>query len=289
MPNPMPLTRRQIVAPIATFSLASLLRASEPKILVPSYNTFTDQEEVELGEAFDKKMQSEAKFVTDGLISDYLNDIVHRLGLASRRPNLPYFARIIDVAVVNANAVPGGIVYVNRGLLDLVRQEDELSAALAHEVGHVAAHHGTNKLAAIFIGKSFYELVKREVLHDQAIVAGVIEKLGGALFLLAQLQYSRTNESEADLLGYYNMLRGGWDPDGMVALLQLLLSHSGDPNFVEAIFSDHPPTSERIQAIQRELRQAPPSAGLIRDAPRFHQMKEMLAQLPPPRMKGMPR
>jgi len=281
-------TRRQMVAPMAGLSLARLLRASEPRIVVPSYNTFTDEEEIELGKAFDRKMQSEAKFVTQDSISGYVNEMVQRLGRASRRPNFPYFARIIDVAEVNANAVPGGIVYVNRGLLDLVRQEDQLAATLAHEIGHVAAHHGTNKLAAIFIGRSFYELVKREVLHDQSVIVGVIEKLGGALFLLAQLQYSRTNETEADLLGYYDMMRGGWDPNGMAALLKELLGHSRDPNFVEAIFSDHPPTSERIQGIQRELREAPPPPGLIRDSPRFRQMKALLGQLPPPKMKGMP-
>lgn len=289
MRRPAPLTRRQITTVATAFSLSTLLRASEPKIEVPSYNTFTDEEEIELGKAFDQKIRSEARFVTEHFVVRYLGEIVQELGRTSRRPNFPYSVRVIDVDEVNANAIPGGFIYINRGLLNLVRQEDELVATLAHEVGHVAAHHGTDKLAAIFIGRSFYELVKREVLRDQTVITKVIENLGGALFLLAQLHYSRANESEADLLGYYNMMRAGWDPNGMIRLLKQLLALSKDPNFVQAILSDHPPTSDRIQAIDRELREAPPRAGLTRDSVRFHQMKALLQRLPPPQMKSMPR
>lgn len=293
MSNPFGCTRRSFVLTSQISALGLLLngrlRASEPRIVVPSYNTFTDEEEVELGKAFDKKMTEEAAFITQPYLSGYLNEIVQKLGHTSRRPNFRYSIRTIDVAEVNASAVPGGFMYVNRGMLDMVEDESQLVATLAHEVGHVAAHHGTNKLAAIFIGKSFYELVKREVLHDQAVIANVIEKLGGALFLLAQLQYSRSNEADADLLGYYNMMRAGWHPEGMITMFRLLLAHSRDPNLVEAVFSSHPPTSERIQAIERETREAPPDPGLIRNSDQFRQMKAVLRQLPPPRMKSMPR
>ncbi len=272
----------------AGFSFARNARASEPRVVVPSYNTFTDEEEVQLGKTFDRKMTEEARFVADPFINGYVNDMVQKLSATSRRTNLRYSARVIDVAEVNASAVPGGFLYVQRGMLDLVQEEHELAAVLAHEVGHVVAHHGTNKLAAIFIGKSFYELVKKEVLHDQEIVAGVLEKLGGALFLLTQLKYSRSAESDADLLGYYNMQRAGWHPDGMLSMFRRLLAHSSDPNFVQAIFSTHPPTAERIQAVQHEMREAPPAGELARNSGRFQQMKSALAKLPPPQMKKMP-
>ena len=177
---------------------------------------------------------------------------------------------------------------MTRGLLDVMRSECQLAGVLAHEVGHVAGRHSTNQLSLIFRAKRFYEIVKKQVLRDRDMVGDVIEKLGGALLLLGQLQYSRANETEADLLGYYNMMRAGWHPKGMLQFFNYLTQKEGDPSTIKTILSTHPKSSDRAETIRQEMLIAEPPSNLVETTQSFTAIRASILRLPPPSMKSLP-
>src|SRR5579863_10114617 len=123
---------------LATFCAAGAVRAfaDEPRIEVPIYNRMSDEQEVALGRETARGIEKEKnlRFVENGNFRDYVDDLFHKIVRTCRRPNLPYSIKIVDTREINAFALPGGFVYLNRGLIEWARTESELSATLSHEV-----------------------------------------------------------------------------------------------------------------------------------------------------------
>ena len=118
----------------------------------------------------------------------------------------------MNTDAVNAFSLPGGYIYVYRGLLDFVVNESELAGVLAHEVGHVVAYHSMNDVARRYwIDQGMYQLKKAGMLDDQQMV-DMLQRYGGPILLFADRKFSREEESEADMLGMYNAIRAGYDP-----------------------------------------------------------------------------
>ena len=215
------------------------------------------------------------------MIGSYLNGIVHKLGDASQRPRWPYYIKVVNSADVNASAIPGGFLYVQRGLLDFVTDENEMVGALAHEIGHVVARHTTNHLMLEFMARNLYEMVKRNILLNNDVIANIIEQLGGPVILLAQLQYSRANESEADMLGFYEMYRAGWHPNGLLKFFTRLREQEGSRSPVDVMLSDHPDTAERADAIRRELETVHITSPMREQTIQFRALKTALRLMTP--------
>ena len=287
------LSRRRFLgftgqAGVTMFLPAALLHAVEPKVRNEPYNTLTEQEEIALGRKFSAEYEKNVEILHNPDLDIYLNRMVRKLGNASQRPEWPYQAKAVNLAEVNACAIPGGFLYVNRGLLKTVGDENELAGVLAHEVGHVVARHTTNALILNFMAHNLYERVKENILLDNDVISRVIEALGGPVFLLAQLHYSRENESEADLLGFYEMLRAGWNPAGMLRFLTRMAQATGWDNPLEVMLSDHPGASERAGAIRREMATVRITAPSVIESTEFRTIKATLRTLPPapqPRQK----
>src|ERR1700730_1683571 len=138
-------SRRNFLAALCSAG-ASRALAEEPKIDVPGYNKMSDEQEIALGREAAQGIEKDRKlkFVEAGGIRDYAGDLFSKIVRTSRRPNLPYSIKIVDTKEINAFALPGGFVYLNRGLMQWARSESELAAALCHEVGHVSGHHSAN-------------------------------------------------------------------------------------------------------------------------------------------------
>ena len=119
------------------------LRADEPKIETPSYNTMTDTQEIAIGREAAAEIEKERKltFVEVPRVQAYVSRVVAQLAGQSRRPQLAYSVKVVDTAQINAFALPGGFLYVNRGLIEWARSESEVAAVLGHEVGHVVGRH----------------------------------------------------------------------------------------------------------------------------------------------------
>jgi predicted Zn-dependent protease len=201
---------------------------------------------------------------------------------ASRRPQLQYTFKIVNTDSVNAFSLPGGYIYVNRGLLDFVLTESELAGVLAHEVGHVVAYHSMNDVARrTLVDRGMYELQKAGLMNDKQMV-DMLQHYGGPILLFADRKFSREEESDADLFGMYNVIRAGYDPQGLVSALGRLSKFTGNPTLVEGLLMNHPLPGERVTALRAELLQNPPPKGLEKDSLAFRAAKLQLKALPPP-------
>jgi predicted Zn-dependent protease len=123
------------------------LHAEEPTSSKAFYNTFSDQEEMAMGRQAAEEAEKQRPILNAPPLSAYLRDVGQKVAQASRRPQLPYVFKIVNSNSVNAFSLPGGYVYVNRGILDFVQNESELAGVLAHEIGHVVAYHSMNDVA----------------------------------------------------------------------------------------------------------------------------------------------
>jgi len=258
-----------------------LLRAEEPTPSKAFYNTFTDDEEMAMGRKAAEETDKQMPILDSPLLNEYLNVLGRKVAQVSRRPELEYSFKIVNTDVVNAFSLPGGYIYVNRGLLDFVQSESELAGVLAHEVGHIVAYHSMNDVARrALVDRGIDELKKSGVFTDQQ-VGDMMDHYGGPILLFADRKFSREEESEADMLGLYNAIRAGYDPQGLIAALARLSKFTGNPSLVEALLMNHPLPAERVQALREELKQNPPPAGLKDDSLAFRAAKLQLKALPP--------
>jgi predicted Zn-dependent protease len=280
------------VAGIALFSghLLPKLAAEEPRVADRSISNISDADEIALGKQFAEELEREAPVVSNAGIDRYLNSVVQELASQSQRPNMPYRIKLINSREVNASSLPGGTLYVNRGLLELLTSEDELAAIVAHEIGHVVGRHTIRQLVLTLQARTLLQPVLENLSKQNGVVEKIILQLGGAVALLARLRFSRQDEAQADLLGFYEVLRAGWDPRGFVKMFAALrkmeaLGQSGDGTPV-AIFSGHPPTQERLAAIQREIARVTIPEDARTDSVEFRACKKALRLLPdPPRSR----
>jgi len=257
------------------------LRAEEP---VPSraiYNTFNDEEEMAMGRKAAEETEKQLPILDAPLLTAYLNNLGQKLAHDSRRPQIQYSFKVINTDTVNAFSLPGGFIYVHRGLLDFVVNESELVGVTAHEIGHIVAYHSMNDVARhALVDQGMYQLQKAGLLKDQQVV-DMIQRYGGPIILFADRKFSREEESEADMLGMYNSIRAGYDPQGLITSLARLSKYTGNPTLVEALLMNHPLPGERVMALRAELQQNPAPKGLETDSVAFRAAKAYLKSLPP--------
>jgi predicted Zn-dependent protease len=270
--GPFAMSMRAALSPLAAL-------VSEPHPVQRSFVQITDEQEIELGDQFAANAEKSLEIVSGGGLDTYLNGMVRRLARVSQRPNLPYSVKLVNSQDVNAFSIAGGHVYVHRGLIESIETEDELAATLGHEIGHIVARHSINELARELEARRLLSIVLANLSRPNGVVARVIDRLGGFATVLALLHYSRADENEADLLGFYEMLRAGWDPHGMLKLFQML--ELVGPR-ASRYLSSHPPNADRAAVIRNELEQVRLPAGLRKDSIAFHLFKTTLGALPAP-------
>jgi predicted Zn-dependent protease len=263
--------------------LSSWSSAEEPHPVRMPFNDLSDEDEVALGDIIAANLDKQLQVVNGPLIDSYLGGIVGKLAKASQRPNLPYRCKLVNTDEINAYSIAGGRIYLNRGLVEFVTREDQLVATLAHEIGHVVGRHSANQIMLTFRARKAYELVKNNIPQHSKMIDEVIEKLGGAVALLALLHYSRENEREADKLGFYEMLRAGYAPSGFLSLFEMLAAlekQSGGTTV--PLLLDHPPAEDRAEAIRQELTEVTIPKGAVADSLSFHAFRLAMNLLPAP-------
>jgi predicted Zn-dependent protease len=155
-----------------------------------------------------------------------------------------YTLRAMDDEVVNAFALPGGPIFLHRGLLRRIEAPEALAGLIAHEMGHVQARHGTQGVARAV----FWTLLAQAALGDLGGLGQILAQHGT---VLAENAYSRDQEREADSLGALRLAEAGIDPAGMASLLEILEEQSHETPGLAALWSTHPLTSERIDNVRR--------------------------------------
>ena len=268
------MSRQRAGSAVRGFALAGILTSM---LLACSVS---QDEEVELGRRNAEQVDAQLPLVRDPVASNYVQALGTSLARATTRQDLEWRFRIVDSRQINAFALPGGFIYVNRGLIERAERLDELAGALAHEVGHVALRHSARQIekqtktgVAVELGCRLTDLCNSDVARA-AIQVG-----GAALFA----RYSRHDEAEADSEAVQLVIDAGIDPNGIPALFQRLIEERRrSPARIEVFFASHPLEEDRIVATQREIEALAPSLpqGLRQDDPSYQAFKAHLASLP---------
>ncbi|HEU0092668.1 MAG TPA: M48 family metallopeptidase [Vicinamibacteria bacterium] len=237
-------SRRALAGALFSLSLASATPAA-------AINLFSVQQDAEVGRQAAQDAERQLPMLRDGTTEGYINAIVQRLAAVAPGPRFPYRARVVNAAEINAFALPGGYVYVNRGLIEAVRNEGELAGVLAHEMAHVAQRHGTSQATKAYGAQMGVGLLG-QLLGGRDQRLGVGEQIIGSLGLNALfMKFSRNAESEADRVGAQMMSRAGYDPMAMANFFDLLAAQQrGNPSAVSQFFSDHPSPQNRSASIR---------------------------------------
>ena len=214
----------------------------------PRATLMSEADEAKIGAREHAKMIKEFGGVYDDTeLGAYVAGIGLRVVQGSRKPNAPYRLTILDSPIVNAFALPGGYIYITRGLLALVNSEAELAAVLGHEIAHVTARHGAHRHTQ-GVGTSVAAGVLSAVLGNKA--ANQIIELGWRAWLS---KYNRTQEYEADKLGVETLYRAGYDAHGAAGFLASIGAHSelvaqlhGNQGQVPGWLATHPNTDDRV-------------------------------------------
>jgi predicted Zn-dependent protease len=241
----------------------------------------SQQQEVQMGQEYAQQINAQLPIIQDPELNRYINVLGDSIAGLTSRKDLDWHFFIVDAQEVNAFAVPGGFVYVNRGLIQRADQMDELAGVLGHEIGHVVRRHTVKQMEkeqGANVGITL-ACILTSICSSQAAGAA-INIAGGAVFA----RFSRQDEAEADVEGVKNTVRAGISPTGMVTMFQKLLEErKSRPGAVESWFLTHPLEEDRINAVQALINQIPPAqlAQLGTDTRNFHAFKTRLQSLPP--------
>lgn len=246
------------------------------------------QQEVQMGQQEAQQVNAQLPMVQDAVINSYVNSLGNRIAKLTSRGDLQWQFQVVNSDVVNAFALPGGFVYVNRGVLERASNMSEVAGVLSHEIEHVVERHSVKQMeqaqgANVGVGI----LCALTGVCQSGVAQAAIQVGGTAVFA----KFSRTDEVQADEGGFNNVMRAGISPRGMYTFFQKLLAEeqqSGGGN-AAAWFSDHPGTQDRIADIQRMLNQVPASQlnALQTNDSGFATMKARLSRLgPAPKVQG---
>jgi beta-barrel assembly-enhancing protease len=236
------------------------------------------EEEIEIGKASDAQVRRQLVVLRDAPTNDYVKTIGRRLARNADGPKYPYTFAVVNDGDVNAFALPGGPVWINRGALRMAANESQVAAVLAHEIAHVARRHAANQLTKAMIAN-----------WGLGLLGAVLGNSGGAnaaqvaARLMANgafLTFSRDDERDADRVGLAIMTRAGWDGRGMIEMLESLQRKTKqDPGAVAVLVSTHPPPADRVRLLRRE----PATAHRgTRDTDAFKALHKRLNGLAPP-------
>jgi len=243
---------RRVPAVLALVALVAC--ATNPATGKKELSLMSEAQEIQLGQQMDGEIRREMGVYNDEELQRYVSDVGMRLAKASERPQLPWHFTVVDVPAVNAFALPGGYIYLTRGILPFLHDEAQLAGVLGHEIGHVTARHSAQQYTQATtagIGVTLLSIFVPEARPFQNITETAL----GVLFL----KYGRDDELEADRLGVRYTAATGWDPSGVAGMLRTLGrldeasgSRKGVPNWL----STHPAPQDRVQKLQAVVQQA---------------------------------
>jgi predicted Zn-dependent protease len=217
----------------------------------------SEAQEIETGRQADREISAELGLYPDEDLQRYVSRVASQLAAKSERPALPWQFRVVDDPVVNAFALPGGFIYVTRGILAYFGSEAELAGVLGHEIGHVTARHSVEQmskaqLAGLGLGVA---MIASETFRQ---FGGLAQVGMGLLFL----KFSRDDERQADDLGLRYMVRASYDPAEMPRTFQTLgrVSAASGAGRVPTWLSTHPAPEDRFQRLSEEVAALPPEA-----------------------------
>ena len=260
--------------------LPALSRAAEVLRFKPGFNLFSPQKDVEIGKESVVQVEKEVPLLKDAQSESYVSQLGQRLvGFAPGNTDYTWTFKVVNSQDINAFALPGGFIYVNRGVLEAADDEAQVAGVIAHETGHVVMRHGTHQASQAMLTQM-----------PLAILGGVLGQSGSATAQLAQmgiglglgslmLKNSRSAESQADDVGTYILYNAGYDPYAMAQFFEIIQQKY--PQRSLEFFSDHPNPANRVKAVDALIPQLGPAKQGRRDSPEFQAVKKHILSLPP--------
>ena len=240
------------------------------------------QQEVELGAQYAQQINQQLPLVTDPEINRYINVLGDSIARVADRRDLDWHFFVVNSPEVNAFAVPGGYIYMNRGLIERAQNMAQVAGVLGHEIGHVTERHSIEqmqKAQGTQFGLTIGCILMPAICNNQAGATAL--NLGANA---AFARFSRKDEAEADRVGVEFVARAGIDPRGVPGMFRLLMDErQRRPAGVEAWFATHPLEEDRIQATEAQIARMPPAVlqSLSRDSRNFRAFQDRLRSLPP--------
>lgn len=252
--------RNLITSLIVVTALALSGCASNPVSGQQDFVMMSEPQEIALGRASDVEVRKQYKVYPSPALQSYVNRVGQKVAQHSHRPNIHYTFTVLDSPEINAFALPGGYVYITRGILAYLNSEAEMAAVLGHEVGHVTARHGVRQQSAAQaanIGISIASIFVPEL--NTQIGQDLSNLFGGALLS----GYGRDHELEADRLGAQYLARTDYDPQAMIRVVRVLKNQElfdaeiakqegREPRRYHGTFATHPDNDTRLQQVVGE-------------------------------------
>lgn len=200
-----------------------------------------EKQEIEIGRSAAKEVEKEYSLVKDDALQARVQKIGSDLVAVCDRPKLPYTFKVLDNKEVNAFCLPGGFIYIFKGLVDQMPSDEELAGVIGHELGHVVRRHAVKQME-----KNLGLTIGSALLLGQKT---------GALALVAKdmlmAGFSREDEREADHLGFVHVFKAGYNPYSNLISMKKLAE--GDQPYDYGLFADHPESQRRVKALESEI------------------------------------
>ena len=264
-----------------SLAVLPLAAVAQTRLTMPK-NKYKVQDDVKLGRDASRQVTQQFPLLNDDQAKRYVESVGQRLVAAIppefRQPSFDYQFDVVNARDINAFALPGGPMFVNRGMIEAAKNEGEMAGVMAHEISHVALRHATA------------QATKQNSIGNQLGTIGLI--LGGAIFggqggaqlgaigaQVLQTRYSRDYETQADILGSQIMANAGYDPRDLANMFRTIEQQSGGGRAPQWL-SSHPNPGNRYQNINREASQLNVSRNPIKITREFSRVQERLRSMP---------
>jgi beta-barrel assembly-enhancing protease len=265
---------------LAMFLLLVPCASAQRTELKPGFNMFSPQQDVELGKRAATDAKKQLASCNDPKVDAYLTQL--GMHLASKLPTngvqYPFEFHCVNDKAINAFALPGGYVFVNRGAIEAADNEGQLAAVMAHELSHVALRHGTNQATKAQAAQGIFGIASG--IFGDSTGGALLTQLGAFAAGGVLLRYSRTAESQADVMGTQVLYDTGYDPRAMAQFFEKLEEETKGKNPPEFI-SDHPNPEHRVGRVDEEIEKlGPVQPNARRDSQEFEAIKREVLALP---------
>lgn len=208
---------------------------------------YSSEKEIKIGDKIAPQIEARYAIVTDIDVNERVERILKRIVAVCDRKDLVYFIKIIDEDPINAVSLPGGYVYVFRGLIEKVENDDQLAGVIAHEIGHITAKHGVKRMQSAYAALAFQIAA---ISSNSSGVAGGTNLALTSLFL----EYSQQAEFEADRLSVKYVKKAGYDPAEMAEFLKIIKREKDkEPLRKFSYWKTHPNISQRISVVNQAV------------------------------------
>ncbi|MGH9360577.1 MAG: M48 family metalloprotease [Thermoanaerobaculia bacterium] len=256
--NGIGILRHRTSAALLALALGAAACSTNPATGKRQLAMMGQGQEIEMGRQADQEIQAAMGLYPDEEVQAYVARLGKELAAKSERPDLPWTFRVLDDPVVNAFALPGGYVYVTRGLMTHLTSEAELASVLGHEIGHITGRHTVERLSKAQLAS--IGLAVGMILQPELRNYGDLAQAGLQLLFL---KYSRDDEREADALGLRYLAAGNYDPREMVEVFDVLrrVSAQQEQGRIPGWLATHPTPEDRIKEISTLVAQLPAAGG----------------------------